>query len=176
MAVHLGRRQFFIIALSMKAMVYQRPSWDEYFMEVVRAVAKRGTCDRGRAGAVMVKNRQILATGYVGSPIGFPHCDEAGHILKRVSHEDGSESEHCMRTVHAEQNALCQAAKNGVSIDGATLYVKMTPCRTCAMLLVNAGIKRVVCEKRYQRAAESEIIFKEAGVALDYFSTEVESY
>lgn len=115
---------------------YVRPSWDEYFMEVCHAIAKRATCGRGRSGCVIAKDNQILVTGYVGAPNGLPHCDDVGHKLKKVTHEDGSVTEHCVRTVHAEQNAICQAAKRGISIDGATLFCKMTPCRTCAMLIM----------------------------------------
>ncbi|MFH8080766.1 MAG: cytidine/deoxycytidylate deaminase family protein [Candidatus Aenigmatarchaeota archaeon] len=155
---------------------YKRPTWDEYFMEVCRAIAKRATCDRGRSGCVIAKDNRILVTGYVGSPKGFPHCDDVGHLLKKVIHEDGSTSTHCVRTVHAEQNAICQAAKLGVSIDGATLYCKMTPCRTCAMLIINCGIKRVVCEKKYHLAKESEEMFERAGIELVYFNEDVESY
>jgi dCMP deaminase len=155
---------------------YVRPSWDEYFMEVAKAIAKRATCDRGRSGCVIAKNKQIMSTGYVGSPIGMPHCDEVGHLMKKVIHDDDTISQHCMRTVHAEQNAICQAAKQGISIDGATLYCKMTPCRTCAMLIINCGIKRVVCEKKYHQGAESEEMFKCAEVQLDYFDESVETY
>ncbi len=90
---------------------YIRPSWDEYFLEIMRSVAKRATCDRGRASSVFVKDRQILVTGYVGSPVGMPHCDDVGHQLKKIIHEDGTITEHCMRTVHAEHNAIWQAAK-----------------------------------------------------------------
>lgn len=154
----------------------QRPSWDEYFMELVNTVSKRATCDRGRSGCVIVRDKRILTTGYVGSPKGLPHCDEAGHLLKKVTHEDGSESMHCMRTIHAEQNALIQGAKNGIALDGATLYCKMTPCRTCAMLIINCGIKRVVCEKRYHRGAESEELFRLAGVDLQILNPEIEQY
>jgi len=124
-----------------------RPSWDEYFIEIMHAVAKRATCNRGRSACVFVRNKQILVTGYVGSPVGFPHCDDIGHLLKKVINEDGTVSEHCIRTVHAEQNAICQAAKIGISLEGSTVYVTMTPCRTCAMLLINIGVKRVVAEK-----------------------------
>jgi dCMP deaminase len=155
---------------------YVRPSWDEYFMEVVRAISKRATCDRGRSGCVIAKNHQILVTGYVGSPLGFPHCDEVGHQMKKMIHEDGSITQHCVRTVHAEQNAICQAAKQGISIDGATLYCKMTPCRVCAMLIINCGVKRVYCEKRYHAGVESEEMFKQAGVELVYQTEETESY
>jgi len=153
-----------------------RPSWDEYFMEIARTVAKRATCDRGKSGCVIVRDRQILVSGYVGSPKGLPHCDEVGHLFKKVLHDDGSITNHCMRTVHAEQNAICQAAKLGISLNGATLYCKMTPCRTCAMLIINCGIRRVVCEKKYHAGAESEEMFRVAGVELEFFENDVEQY
>lgn len=153
-----------------------RPSWDEYFIDIVKAVSTRASCDRGRAACVFVKDKQILVTGYVGSPVGFPHCDEVGHDLRKSLEEDGTISLHCVRTVHAEQNALCQAAKKGVSLDGATVYVNMTPCRTCAMLLVNSGIKRVYSERKYVAGKESEQMFKKAGIKLDYKFNEVVKY
>lgn len=155
---------------------YKRPSWDEYFMEIANTVSKRATCNRGRSGCVVVRDRQILVTGYVGSPVGLPHCDDVGHQFKRTIHEDGHITNHCVRTVHAEQNAICQAAKLGISLDGSTLYCRMTPCRTCAMLIINCGIKRVVCEKRYHTAEESEEMFKQAGIQLEYFSEETLKY
>ena len=145
-------------------------------MEIMRSVAKRATCDRGKSGCVIAKNNQILVTGYVGSPKGLPHCDEVGHEMKKVTHEDGTVSQHCVRTTHAEQNALCQAAKLGVAVDGATLYCKMTPCYICAKMLINAGIKRVVCEKKYHQAKESELVFRKAGVTLDILNNEIEKY
>jgi dCMP deaminase len=157
-------------------MASARPSWDDYFLEIAESVSKRATCDRGRSGCVIVKEKQILVTGYVGSPSGLPHCDDVGHLLKSVTHEDGSVTQHCMRTVHAEQNAICQAAKEGISIKEATLYCRMTPCRTCAMLLINCGIRRVVCEKKYHAGAESEEMFQKAGVALEYRHDEVLLY
>jgi len=156
--------------------IYIRPTWDEYFMEVAQTIAKRATCDRGRSGCVIARDRQLLVTGYVGSPVGLPHCDEVGHLMKKVIHDDDSISQHCMRTVHAEQNAICQAAKLGVAINGATLYCKMTPCRTCAMLIINSGIVRVVCEKKYHRGSESEQMFKDAGIQLEYFEEVIEKY
>jgi len=155
---------------------YRRPTWDEYFMEVANAIAKRATCDRGRSGCVIAKDNQILATGYVGAPAGLPHCDDIGHQMRKVLHEDGSITQHCVRTVHAEQNAICQAAKRGVAIGGATLYCRMTPCRTCAMLIINCGIVRVVSEFRYHDAEESEGMFKAAGIALEYVHDEVLKY
>jgi dCMP deaminase len=155
---------------------YTRPSWDEYFMEICRTVAKRATCDRGRSGCVITKDNRLLVTGYVGAPSGLPHCDQAGHKMKQVVHEDGSVTSHCMRTVHAEQNAICQAAKNGISIAGGTLYCKMTPCRTCAMLIINCGIKRVVCEKRYHDADDSLEMLGAAGVDIIHMSEELQRY
>ncbi len=155
---------------------YHRPSWDDYFIEVAHSISKRATCDRGRSGCVIARDNQLLVTGYVGSPVGLPHCDDVGHQMKKVVHEDGRVTQHCVRTVHAEQNAICQAAKRGISIDGATLYCRMTPCRTCAMLIINSGIRRVVCEKRYHAGAESEEMFGQAGVALEYISGEVLKY
>ena len=155
---------------------YKRPSWDEYFMEVCEAISKRATCDRGRSGCVIAKNRQILVTGYVGAPAGLVHCDEAGHQFKKMLHEDGSVTTHCVRTVHAEQNAICQAAKIGIPIDGATLYCRMTPCRTCAMLIINCGIKRVVCQRRYHAGEDSEAMFQKAGITLEYVIDEVQQY
>lgn len=155
---------------------YVRPSWDEYFMEVSRAIAKRATCDRGRSGCVIAKGNQLLVTGYVGSPKGLPHCDDVGHEFKKTIHEDGKVTNHCVRTVHAEQNAICQAAKLGVSLDGATLYCKMTPCRTCAMLIINCGIKKVICEKKYHAGEESEKMFEDAGIEIEFFNQSIEEY
>lgn len=145
-----------------------RPSWDDYFLELADAASSRATCDRGKSGCVIVRDKQVLATGYVGSPAGLPHCDDIGHLMKKVIQENGEISEHCLRTVHAEQNAICQAAKRGISIEGATVYTRMTPCRTCAMLLINCGIIKVVCERKYQLAEESEQLLAEAGIKLLY--------
>ena len=155
---------------------YIRPSWDDYFMEVCQTIAKRATCDRGRSGCVIARDNQILVTGYVGSPKGLPHCDEIGHQFKRLQHEDGTITQHCVRTVHAEQNAICQAAKRGISIDGATLYCRMTPCRTCAMLIINCGIIRVVAERKYHDSADTVAMFKASGVLLEHIIDEVQQY
>ncbi len=153
-----------------------RPTWDDYFLEVMEAISKRATCDRGKSGCVIAKDNQILVTGYVGAPAGLPHCDEEGHLMKQMIHEDGHITMHCVRTVHAEQNAICQAAKKGIAIEGATLYCRMTPCRTCAMLLINCGIKRIMCQKRYHVAEESEAMFRIAGIALEYKDTDTVKY
>jgi len=154
----------------------RRPSWDEYFLNLADAAASRATCDRGRSGCVIVKDRQILVTGYVGSPRGLPHCDDVGHLMKKVIHEDGTVTQHCMRTVHAEQNAITQAARRGIALEGGTLYCRMTPCRTCAMLIISCGIERVVCERKYHAGAESEAMFKEAGVKIDFMEDRIQEY
>ena len=146
----------------------ERPSWDDYSLELSNAASNRATCDRGKSGCAIVRDKQVSAAGYVGSPAGLPHYDDVGHLVKKVIQENGEISEHCLRTVHSEQNAICQAAKRGISIEGATIYTRMTPCRTCAMLLINCGIKRVVCERKYQLAEESEQLFAEAGIKLVY--------
>mgnify|MGYP001579238089 CR=1 FL=1 len=161
---------------SVKSAKYKRPSWDEYFMEVANAISRRGTCDRGRSGCVIVKDKQILASGYVASPSKFPHCDDVGHQMKKMLHEDGSISQHCVRTVHAEQNAICQAAKKGILIDGATIYVRMTPCHTCSMLLINCGIKEVYAERKYHDGKESETMFRKAGIKIVYKYQELQKY
>ncbi len=155
---------------------FKRPSWDEYFLNLCEAVSKRATCDRGRSGCVIVKDRRILATGYVGSPAGLPHCDEMGHDIRKVFDDAGDVTQHCVRTLHAEQNAIIQAAKFGVSIDGATIYCKMVPCRFCAMMIINSGIKRVVAKKHYHAEKDAVRMFKDAGVELIIASNEVAEY
>ncbi len=157
-------------------MTDNRPSWDEYFVNISNEVAKRATCDRGRSGCVIVKDKHILTTGYVGSPAGLPHCDEVGHLFKTTTHEDGRVSQHCMRTTHAEQNAICQAAKFGVPLKDATIYCKLEPCAVCAKIIINSGIKRVVCEKGYHNAQETRELFKIAGIQLDVLNNEIEQY
>ena len=155
---------------------YVRPSWDEYFMQIATLVGERGTCDRGRAGCVITRDKRILSTGYVGSPIGLPHCDEVGHEMHTVINEDGTESRHCIRTTHAEQNAICQAARVGIPLEGGTLYCKMTPCYTCAKMIINTGIKRVVCAKDYHAGTRSKEIFKEAGIEFVLLDNSMTQY
>jgi dCMP deaminase len=154
----------------------KRPTWDEYFLGLMHEVSKRATCDRGRSGCIVVLERRIVATGYVGSPPGQPHCDDVGHLMKKVVDEDGTIREHCMRTIHAEQNAIAQAAKHGTPLAGTTLYCRMEPCRTCAMLIVSVGILRVVCERRYHAAQETREMFARAGVTLDVILDETQEY
>jgi dCMP deaminase len=118
-----------------------RSSWDVYFMRIAREVATRATCDRKHVGAVIVRDRNILATGYNGSLIGLPHCDEEGHMM-----EDG----HCVRTIHAEANAIIQAAKNGARIDQGAIYVTASPCWSCFKMIANAGLSRIVYGEFYR--------------------------
>lgn len=159
-----------------KAEPHQRPSWDEYFMGMARYVGTRATCDRGRSGCVIVKDKRVISTGYVGSPPGLPHCDEVGHDMKKVINEDGSESMHCFRTIHAEQNAMVQAARFGTSLDGATIYCKMVLCHVCTKMAIAAGIKRVVAEKDYHASKLSKEMLVQAGVQLDILNGEIEEY
>lgn len=153
-----------------------RPSWDEYFIKLVDEVAKRATCDRGMSGCIIVKDRRILCTGYVGSPPGFPHCSEEGHLLKKVIDEDGTVRQHCMRTIHAEQNAICQAARYGIPLAGTTLYCTMEPCRVCTMLIISSGITKVVAKKMYHAAHETRELFTKAGIELIVLEDTTEEY
>jgi len=145
-------------------------------MNIAELVGSRGTCSRGRSGCVVVRDKRILVTGYVGSPAGLPHCDDVGHEMHKVVRDNGVESEHCVRTAHAEQNAIAQAAKLGMSVDGATLYCHMVPCYTCTKMLINAGIKKVVALHDYHSSQRSKEVFKEAGVKLQLLNPEVEDY
>ncbi len=156
---------------------YVRPTWDEYFLGLLELIGKRATCDRGRSGSVIVSpNNTILSTGYVGSPPGQPHCDDVGHLMKTITHEDGRQSQHCMRTLHAEENAILQAAKDGIKMDGATIYCKMMVCYNCAMRIVRVGIKRVVAKKRYHADGASMELFKNAGVEVVIIDNSVQEY
>jgi dCMP deaminase len=118
-----------------------RASWDDYFMSIAQVVATRSTCPRKYVGAVLVKNRTILSTGYNGSIRGMPHCSDVGHMM-----EDG----HCVATIHAEPNAILQAAKNGVVIDASACYVTASPCWSCFKQLANAGITRICFGEFYR--------------------------
>jgi len=154
----------------------KRPTWDEYFIALVDQVAKRATCDRGKSGCVITRDKRIVCTGYVGSPPGFPHCDEAGHLLKKVIDETGTIRQHCVRTIHAEQNAICQAARHGLSLEGTTLYCSMEPCRVCAMLIISVGIVKVVAKRRYHAGEETRELFSTAGVELVVLEDQTETY
>lgn len=159
-----------------KTKKHKRPSWDEYFLQMAELVGSRGTCDRGHAGTVIVKEKRLLASGYAGSPMGLPHCDEVGHEIHTVTNEDGSISRHCIRTTHSETNAIANAARFGVAIDGATMYSKMVSCYACAKVVINAGIKRFVAIHDYHASKRSKEIFKKAGVKLEIINKKVVKY
>ncbi len=135
----------------------ERPSWDQYFMLITRQVADRSTCNRAKVGAVIVRDKNILATGYNGSPAGLPHCTEVGCLIYESRTPSGEIEENCFRTIHAEINAIAQAAKNGSSIREADIYITHTPCIHCFKVLINTGIKRVLYEKPYKLATLDEL-------------------
>ncbi len=165
--------------ISKKAMAapkYIRPSWDEYFIKIAEIASARGTCDRGRTACVITREKRILTTGYVGSPIGIDHCDDVGHEMHTVRQEDGTESRHCIRTSHAELNAIANAARFGVALEGGTLYCLMAPCYTCAKAIINSGIKRVVSKNDYHGSARSKEIFKEAGIKFELLNNKMTKY
>ena len=121
-----------------KNIKYKRPTWDEYFLKIVDSVGSRATCDKGGSGCVIAQENRIVSTGYIGSLSGLPHCNEVGHDIK---------SGNCVRTIHAEQNAITQALKFGIPLEGATMYCKITPCLACAKMAKSLGVKRIVSEK-----------------------------
>ncbi|MDD2554856.1 MAG: cytidine/deoxycytidylate deaminase family protein [Syntrophaceticus sp.] len=141
-----------------------RPGWHEYFMEIAQVVAKRSSCLRRQVGALIVKERQILCTGYNGVPTGVPHCSEVGCMREQLHIPSGERHELC-RGLHAEQNAIIQAAYHGVSIKGGAFYITHKPCIMCAKMICNAGIKSVYYQGNYpdQMAAD---LFRESGVEL----------
>lgn len=137
-------------------MTRHRVSWEQYFMNIAREVSTRATCDRKRVGAVIVRGRTILSTGYNGSLRGLPHCDEVGHEM---------ENGHCVRTVHAEANAIVQAARHGIRVEGAEIYITASPCYNCFKLIVNAGIVKIYYGEFYRDERITQHA-KELGIEL----------
>lgn len=135
----------------------KRPGWDEYFMEVAEVVARRSTCLRRNIGAVVVKDKRILSTGYNGAPTGLPHCADVGCLREKLGIPSGERHEIC-RGLHAEQNALLQAARYGISLEGSTIYSTTEPCSLCAKMLINAGIRRVVYKEPYPDELSRELL------------------
>lgn len=127
-----------------------RPSWDQYFMTITRQVAERSTCCRAKVGAVIVRDKNILATGYNGAPAGMPHCLDVGCLVYKSTTPSGEIEENCFRTIHAEINAIAQAAKNGAQIRDGDIYITHTPCIHCFKVLINVGIRRIFYEKPYK--------------------------
>jgi len=148
--------------------VCMRPSWDEYFMNITKAIASRSTCLRRKVGALLVKDNHILASGYNGAPSGLKHCLEIGCLREQRRIPSGQRHELC-RGLHAEQNVLIQAAVHGVAIEGATVYVTCQPCVLCAKMLINARIKKVVFTEGYPDIMSVDM-FHEAGVELVHMS------
>ena len=144
-----------------------RPSWDEYFMTLANEVATRTTCMRRAVGAVIVKDRRILATGYNGVPTGLTHCSETGCLREQLGVPSGQRHEIC-RGLHAEQNAIIQAARYGINIAGATIYVNTQPCVVCAKMLINAGIDEIVYQNPYPDELAMSML-EEAGMKLRVF-------
>ena len=141
-----------------------RPSWDDYFMEIADVVATRSTCVRRRVGAILVKDKRILATGYNGVPAGIKHCGEAGCLREKLEIPSGERHELC-RGLHAEQNAIIQCAVHGVNLQGAVLYSTTQPCVLCSKMLINAGIKTIVFRGAYPDELSLSLL-EEAGIEL----------
>ena len=148
----------------------ERPSWDRYFMDITRVVASRSTCLRRQVGALLVKDKRILTSGYNGAPVGLPHCAETGCLREHLGVPSGERHELC-RALHAEQNAVIQAAVHGIAIKGAVCYVTHQPCLLCAKILINAGIEKVVFQGAYPDALAQQF-FAEAGVSFSRFDGE----
>jgi len=182
-------------------------------MNVAKTISQRSTCDRGKPGCVFVKNNQILATGYAGSPPGLPHCDEVGHGMEErirfINEKDFCKlhpdikdpskvniefsygpyvykptlkryelppSQHCVRTTHAEMNAIIQAARRGTALEGSTVYVTMTPCRDCTKALITVGVVEVVADKLYQKAQDSLDMFAKVGIKVTHLDNSIQEY
>jgi dCMP deaminase len=143
-----------------------RPTWDEYFMKIAHLVAERSTCMRRRVGAIIVKDKRIVSTGYNGAPRGLRHCLEVGCLREQMGIPSGERQELC-RGAHAEQNAIIQAASSGGSMEGATMYCTTAPCSTCSKMIINAGIRRLVLGERYPDAL-GETLVAEAGIETVY--------
>ncbi len=141
-----------------------RPTWDQYFMELTGVVASRSTCLRRRVGALIVRDKRILATGYNGAPSGLPHCLDVGCLRDQMNIPSGERQELC-RGLHAEQNAIIQAGLHGVSLRGGTIYVTLAPCTTCAKMIINAGLKRVVYRDVYANELAMKLM-AEAGLEV----------
>ena len=150
-------------------MEYERPSWNQYFMSITRMVATRSTCLRRHVGAILVKEKRILSTGYNGAPAGLKHCIEVGCLREEASIPSGTRHELC-RALHAEQNAIVQAAYHGISIAGSTLYCTNKPCVICSKMLINAGIKRIFFDEAYDDDL-ADAMLDEAGIEIMRFET-----
>src|SRR4030042_4920521 len=148
---------------------FERPGWDDYFLDIVGLVAKRATCRRRSVGAALVRDRRILSTGYNGAPSGLRHCLEIGCLREQNRIPSGERHELC-RGLHAEQNAIIPAARHGVGISGASIYTATFPCVICAKMIINAGIERIVYRERYDDRLSQQIL-REAGITVEQFTS-----
>ncbi len=142
-----------------------RPNWDEYFIEITKVISRRSTCLRRKVGAIIVKDKRILASGYNGAPSGLKHCSEMGGCLREQMHVPSGERHELCRGLHAEQNAIIQAAVHGVSIKDSVLYCTTHPCIICAKMIINSGIKEIIISAAYPDK-ESKKLLKESGVKV----------
>lgn len=149
----------------------QRPTWDEYFMTIAREVATRSTCLRRQIGAVIVKDKRILATGYNGAPSGLAHCGEVGCLRQQLGIPSGTQHELC-RAIHAEQNAVVQAARYGICIEGASLYTTCQPCVMCTKILLNAGIVEIVYCGEYPDGLSTDML-AESGISVRHYDESI---
>ena len=146
-------------------MANNRPSWDEYFMKMAELTAERSTCLRRQVGAVIVQNKHIIATGYNGAPKGLPHCAELGGCLREKMGVPSGERHELCRALHAEQNAIIQAATLGQSVEGATIYITHQPCVICAKMIINAGIQKIIVREGYPDELSVDML-AEAGLKI----------
>jgi len=150
--------------------IRSRPSWDEYFMQIVHLVASRSTCLRRQVGAAFVKDKNILATGYNGAPSGIPHCSEVGCLRDELGIPSGERHEIC-RGLHAEQNGIIQAARHGIDLSGSTVYTTDSPCIICAKMLINVRVVRIVCGQGYPDKLSADML-AQSGLELEYLRGE----
>jgi len=155
-----------------------RPTKEDFYFAIVEAASLRSTCNRGKPGAVLVKKGRVIATGYAGAPCGTPHCDEVGHEIVNVFDDpsDTTFHAHCIRTVHAELNAILQAARFGPSTEGSQMYCKMFPCYACAQAIINAGITEVHSLEDYQTSEKSKKLFNLVGIVWTIKDERVSDY
>jgi len=168
---HLSETHLPAVGRGSVGRLHSRPSWEEYFMDITQLVAKRSTCLRRQVGALLVKDKKILATGYNGAPARLEHCLEIGCLREQQSVPSGERHELC-RGLHGEQNAIIQAAYHGVAIRGATLYCTNHPCVICSKMLINAGIERIVYEEGYADDLAGQML-KESGIKVERFKRRV---
>jgi len=164
----------------------ERMTRETYYLTVLEAVRQRSTCDRGKSGAIIVKKGRIVTTGYAGAPVGMPHCDVVGHLMesrspfteRRLPPDERRQltSNHCIRTVHAELNAILQAARFGIPLEGTTIYCSMTPCYECAKAIVNVGIVKVIAVRPYQAQHRTIQLFRDKKISLRILLSEKETY